>query len=89
MMYVALILRDVTHLLAKIRRTDSLSVEILTETDRLMLQIGKLGNEIVSELADSGHCKIFLDCGHHDFSWDCRIKRGGICPFNHVERGKK
>ena len=79
---VATIMAETVNLLTIVRR-QPLPILILDRTDRLLKMLGSMGDEIVAELADSGHCKVFIDCGEHEYAWDCRIKRGEPCRFNH------
>lgn len=78
---VALVMMETVSLL-KVVQKQPLPLPLLERVDLMLKKIADMGDEIVEELADSGHCAVFLDCGQHEFAWDCRIRRGEPCRYN-------
>jgi len=78
---VALVMMEAVSLL-KVVQKQPLPLPLLDRVDIILKKIALMGDEIVEELADSGHCAVFIDCGQHEFAWDCRIKRGEPCRYN-------
>lgn len=86
-MKLAFIMSEIVKFLRKLQKVD-LPPQEAEDREYLLRKILNMGDELVDELAKEGHCKVYLDCGEHEYAWNCRIKRGEPCPYNHLKEHK-
>lgn len=80
---IALTLAKHTQFLQIVIHSDGVPMPIKARAETLLHEMLNIGEELVNELADEGHCAVFVDCGEHNYGWNCAMKKGLPCKFHH------